>query len=288
MFEGVPKSDVDALISRVEKEYEPEFEEEKYRRVVEKKAKRVAIDLAYANNPRTDFPSINSLVKTEMIGLVPRDPVTPIYYNTHAPENLEEDIQNEDDLWTLARACVLQDIKEEARRIIQEHEEDSSASDEVVSIEEAIDRIFDHYDHIAEVFVEHLPNDREANKLNLVVHTGEADSLEDSLEEGVLPERYVSVDIEGKENLVLPFSVRSTVGGVGHIEPEGTTVYTSSSVIGGSPIGLEKGLSILRQKLSLTCPVCGDDVEEIRDHFRAEPECRRALRNPEQGGDGNV
>lgn len=148
---------------------------------------------------------------------------------------------------------------------------------EQIGIESLIDKLFDRLGYVAEIYVAHLPSASEVAQLHITVHTGEADSLEQSLDLTTADE--VAVDTGEAEPLSVPFDVMATVDGAGHPQgTEGTTVYIADDVMGAESRELETGLSMLRQKVAGVCPSCGDDVESFGNHYRDSRTCREAER----------
>ena len=148
---------------------------------------------------------------------------------------------------------------------------------EQIGIESLIKHTNNEFDSIAEIYVCHLVSASDVDQLVITVHTGEAESFEQSLDLTTADE--VTIDVGEAEPLSLPFDVIATVDGAGHMQgTEGTTVYMAENVRGAEPRELETGLSMLRQKLAGVCPSCDDEIETFRDHYRDSQECREAER----------
>lgn len=148
---------------------------------------------------------------------------------------------------------------------------------EQIGIESLIEKVFDQFDDIAEIYVAHLPSASDVAQSHITVHTGEAKSLEQYLALTTADE--VMIDTGGADPLSLPFDVLATVDGAGHIQgAEGTTIYMSDNVMGAEPRELDVGLLMLRQKLAGICPSCNDGVESFAKHYRDRPACREAER----------
>jgi hypothetical protein len=144
-----------------------------------------------------------------------------------------------------------------------------------INIESLIDKLFDRFDHIAEIYVAHMPSVSEVSQLHITVHTGEAESLEQYLDLTTADE--ITIDTGEAEPLALPFEVMATVDGPGHIESVGgTTVYMSDNVMGAESREVDTGLSVLRQKVAGVCPTCEKTVDSLQDHYRGENTCREA------------
>jgi hypothetical protein len=240
--------DVDALLSRLREELDPEFDEDEYRKLVEERAERVALDLIHTNNPIGDDPSLEGRLKEETAGICISDYAAPIHYNTYKPDIFEGDIQD-NPVSALGRACFLQDIDEEARKLRTKYK-DNPRDDQVVSMEEVIDRVINHFPNVMEIHIKHPPHGR-TDSFEVIVHTREAESEEDYLGDEVFPERHAKV-WAGNREFVLPFSVRATSGETGHLRSlHGTIIYRDSSVIGFQPLKLECGKEFLRDKLTV-------------------------------------
>jgi hypothetical protein len=148
---------------------------------------------------------------------------------------------------------------------------------EQIGIESLIKRITDRFEHIAEIYVAHIPPASEVAALHITIHTSEAKLLVQSLDLTTADE--VTIDVGEAEPLSLPFNVIATVDGAGHMQgTEGTTVYMADNVVGAKPRELENGLRMLRQKLVGECPICGDKIETFRDHYRNSRTCQEAER----------
>jgi hypothetical protein len=144
---------------------------------------------------------------------------------------------------------------------------------EGIGIESLFENIFDRLNHVAEVYVAHLPSASEVTKLHITVRTGEADSMKQYLD--VTTADKVMIDIGDAEPLLLPFDAMATVDGPGHIQGiEGTTVYLADNARSAESRELEVGLSVLRQKLAGMCPCCDDEVDTLRDHYTGMSPCR--------------
>ena len=148
---------------------------------------------------------------------------------------------------------------------------------EHIDIESLIDKLFDRFEHIAEIHVAHIPSASEVTQLHITVHTSEAKSLNQSLDLTSADE--ATIDTGEVDPLSLPFNMIATVDGAGHIQgTEGTTVYMSNNVMGADPREIEAGLTMLRQKVAGICPSCGDEVELFREHYTDCRTCREAER----------
>ncbi|ERG93735.1 hypothetical protein [Haloquadratum walsbyi] len=148
---------------------------------------------------------------------------------------------------------------------------------EQIGIESLIDKLFDRFGHIAEIHVAHIPSASEIAQLHITVHTGEANSLEQSLD--LTRANEVTVDTGEAYPLLIPFDMIATVDGPGHVQgKEGTTVYMADNVVGAKSRDLETGVSMLRQKLAGTCPLCEAKVDTFRDHYRDSRTCQEAER----------
>lgn len=148
---------------------------------------------------------------------------------------------------------------------------------EQISIESLIENINDRFDHIAEIHVAHIPSASEVAQLHIIVHTGEADSMEQYLDFTSADE--VIIDTGKEDPLSIPFDMIATVDGPGHIQGrEGATVYMADNVMGAESRELDAGVSMLRQKLAGTCPLCEGKVDTFRDHYRDNRTCREAER----------
>jgi len=146
-----------------------------------------------------------------------------------------------------------------------------------IAIESLLEQINDQFDYIAEIYVAHLPLAPNVSDLHITVHTDEAESFEEYIE--ITSADEVVVDIGESKSVSLPFDVRATCDGPGHIHgSEGTTVYMSDNVMGAKSRELDTGLSILRQKLAGVCPSCEESVETIISHYRDNHTCQRAER----------
>lgn len=148
---------------------------------------------------------------------------------------------------------------------------------EQIGIESLINKLFDRFEHIAEIHVTHIPSASDVSQLHITVHTGEAESLEQYLDLTTADE--VTIDTGEVDPLPLPFNMIATVDGAGHIQgTEGTTVYMSDNVMGVDPREIEAGLTMLRQKVAGICPSCGDEVESFREHYTDCRTCQEAER----------
>ena len=222
-----------------------EFDEDEYRKLVEERAERVALDLIHTNNPIGDDPSLEGRLKEETA--VISDYAAPIHYNTYKPDISEEDIQD-NPVSALGRACFLQDIKEEACKLRTKYK-DNPRDDQVVSMEEVIDRVLNHFSNVVEIHIKHPPHGGK-NSFEVIVRTSEAESEEDYLGDEVFPERHAKV-WAGNREFVLPFSVRATCGRYRPIGSlYGTIIYRDSSVIRSQPLKPECGQEFLRDKLT--------------------------------------
>ena len=148
---------------------------------------------------------------------------------------------------------------------------------EQIGIESLIDELFDRFGYVAEIYVAHLPSASEVAQLHFTVHTGEADSLEQSLDLTSADE--VTIDTGEAEPLSLPFDVMASADGAGHIQgSDGTSVYLDDNVMRAESRKVDAGLSILRQKVAGICSSCGDDVESFGNHYRDSRTCQEAER----------
>jgi hypothetical protein len=119
---------------------------------------------------------------------------------------------------------------------------------EQIGIESLIERIFDEFEYVAEIYVAHPPYASEVNQLHITVHTGDAESYAEYLDLTTADD--VTIDTGDAEPPSLPFEVIATVDGAGHIQgSEGTTVYMNDNVWGAEPRELDTGLSMLRKKV---------------------------------------
>jgi hypothetical protein len=84
---------------------------------------------------------------------------------------------------------------------------------EQIGIESLIDNVFDRLEHIAEIYVAHLPSASEVAQLHITVHTGEAESFEQYLDLTTADE--VTIDTGQAEPLLLPFDVMARLTGLG-------------------------------------------------------------------------
>jgi hypothetical protein len=146
-----------------------------------------------------------------------------------------------------------------------------------IRIESLIKNIFERFENVSEVHVDHMSSASEVTHLHITVHTGEAMSLQQNLDLTTASE--VTVDMGEPESLSLPFEVMATFDGPGHIEGiVGTTIYRSDDIMGAESRDLKTGLSMLRQKLSGKCPSCGTAVESLSNHYRESRACLESER----------
>lgn len=140
-------------------------------------------------------------------------------------------------------------------------------------ITELVERIVNKFDYVAEIHVAHLPTVDEVSCLVITVHTGEADSFEEPLDE--FAGYHALVDVGDADPLELPVNVLATYDGVGHLQgSQGTTVYMADDVLGAEPRSLDEGLTRLRQKLAGVCPMCRERTDAIGQHYRESRDCR--------------
>ena len=133
------------------------------------------------------------------------------------------------------------------------------------SMEELVDELLDEYSNVSGIHVLHPPRAQDADRLEIVVQTPDAQSV------GREPEKYQKhtfVDVEGGEyigQLGFPFDIKLTTGS-GSVEGSvGTTLYRKGR---GSkyPRPPKQGVSRLRKKMKGVCPDCGLRTEEGGTH----------------------
>lgn len=166
--------------------------------------------------------------------------------------------------------CPEKGVKPMSRDSKLEIAEDSQADG--IPLETLLQTIHDQFEHVVEIHVAHLPTPSEVSQLWITVHTGDADSLEKYLD--VSPATHVTIDTGNNSPLRLPYTAIATFDGPGHIQgTEGTTVYMAETVLGANARDMETGLTRLRQKLSGICPTCGEQVEDLRQHYDEQRTC---------------
>jgi len=145
--------------------------------------------------------------------------------------------------------------------------------DKQVEVEQIIKQLKKRFDNISEIHIAHLPIASSVSELAVKVHTVEADSYEQYLDEFAAGKQAI-VDVGEENPLKLPFWVYATYSGPGNKQGvQGTTIYRADKVIGAEPRAVSEGLRCLRKKLSGICPNCGKSVEDIGEHYRERRDC---------------
>jgi hypothetical protein len=144
-----------------------------------------------------------------------------------------------------------------------------------LSVEDILRVLLSEYDGIAEVHVSHLPKASETSYLIIKIHSPEAESVKEYLEN--LPaDLYFRLHPVQGEPFEVPVDILPTPYGPGNIEgKEGTTVYRENFGGRHGPRNLDEGMSRMRKKISNICPECDSDVEDLLQHYR---DCEEAER----------
>lgn len=144
-----------------------------------------------------------------------------------------------------------------------------------IPLETLLETIYGRFEHVAEIHAAHLPTLPDVSELWITVHAGDAESFEEYLD--VSSATHVIIDTGDEAPLRLPYTTIATFDGPGHAQgTEGTTVYMAETVFGANPRDMETGLTRLRQKLSGICPICGEQVEGLRQHYDEKRACAEA------------
>jgi hypothetical protein len=119
-----------------------------------------------------------------------------------------------------------------------------------------VDELLDEYSKVSEIHVLHPPEAQSINRLEVIVHTPDAQSV------GNEPEKYQKhtfVEVEGSEDigeLGYPFEVKLSDTGSGSVGGYvGTTVYSKGGI--KPSLTPEQGVRRLKRKMKGVCPDCG-------------------------------
>ena len=118
-----------------------------------------------------------------------------------------------------------------------------------ITLLDAVESATAEFDDVAAVQVDYISPHTEANMLIIKVHTGEADSLEDTIA-AFNPAEFVRISDEDRVVETYQIEAFATLDGPRRQETdESTPVYMSDSVLGTDSLSLETGVSYLRHKL---------------------------------------
>lgn len=126
---------------------------------------------------------------------------------------------------------------------------------EEVPIETVIDDVFDHFDHVASIAVDHTQPE-EPSSVQITVYTGDIFGFEYGCDENVplysSGRSRVVIESSDGERFTVPFHLIATSTGPSPEMIERTPVYMSDNVLGAEPLSVEAGLDRLRSKLGKT------------------------------------
>lgn len=129
-----------------------------------------------------------------------------------------------------------------------------------LSIREIIGKLFNRFDHVASVCVDH-PNVEDPGLVFITVYTSEAGGFGEQISLYDSEEVLATIENAEEERFTLPFEIIATWDGPTSEMMERTPVYMSENVLGAKPISVDDGIAHLQAKL-------GKPRDEVRELVR--------------------